>query len=814
MNKSRKILIFTLLICTTLFVSILFTNKVNANSNQDLVYNFDQNFPYADYDSINIDYVNMRHSNTITENFNGTFGFINDVIGQNPNGFTVSETGGTVLVISGYDQHSKIVQLYDNNNGADVDLIRTLDTPQSYGTIEWWWKTDDNSKGSQFTVSNSGTPILSILLDNSKLQYYDGSWHDFSPYKQVFPDLWYHVRIDFECTIGNYKGLSQYDWHVFVDDKHYGDYNFANNENQITSYFYNTGISDNDYHTQIDDIGNSWLNYIVGNNTEPIIEFLDSNILKPDKYEFNLNVSGLPYHFPSDPIIYDWNEVDGNNVYIDAVPPFLPAPYYDMIVAIDSGSGNTGIQNDFNIHRDKINITWSLNFKDTDEISDGYFVLYVDTLDGNSQIRLKIELLTSSTAKIVNIHSNILGYLSDIDNPLNEYQFNLYLDDNFNCILRWYKNSIFEGSSTYSCFKDLKGIDFIGFYGHDGVADSNYLNLRLDSIGIYQYNISLTKESGYLDYQLENDFDSDIYNLFDFYSTDYIKIIIHQWKKFNYYLSYYKELRNYANYPQFFNLYNYDLEVSLPHLAFIVNESIDLNEFYFSLEGIIIHEFYNLLPTYDYIPTYTYAEWVNENHSYCYVDTSNKLNYKLTIDDDNQIEYIEMLIDIANIYNVNRTLHFRGKYNGVGLAWTQIFYVGSTLDSFNLSTNLKTVNYILPHDKGSSAFALIFTDDNNNGYTGFTSEGYIYDLRINFFDAELTLFTLNIIEIMIPIIIITIPTIAIYFVAGKKSIIPMLILMCIICFITDLIPLELFFLIMFCLGCSLFVQYKKSKEVL
>ena len=122
------------------------------------------------------------------------------------------------------------------------------------------------------------------------------------------------------------------------------------------------------------------------------------------------------------------------------------------------------------------------------------------------------------------------------------------------------------------------------------------------------------------------------------------------------------------------------------------------------------------------------------------------------------------------------------------------------------------INLILPQQQIIKSFTILITDNNNNDYYG-NSEGYISSIKLIYYpDIELTILTLSLVEIMIPLIVLLIPTLAISSVYGKKAIIPMLILMTLICFISNLINVEIFFIMMLCLGSALFLQYKKERE--
>jgi len=211
-----------------------------------------------------------------------------------------------------------------------------------------------------------------------------------------------------------------------------------------------------------------------------------------------------------------------------------------------------------------------------------------------------------------------------------------------------------------------------------------------------------------------------------------------------------------------------------------------------------------------YRPTFTYAN-VNISENYFYV-SNNRLYFTHYANENDTLEYIQVKFNIDNVYAINRSINFKTYFYGISEAYFINNYVSQTDSIFFLRLGYEIINMILPQQQIIKSFTILITDNDNNDYYG-NSEGYISSIKLIYYpDIELTILTLSLIEIMIPLIIIIVPTIAISSVYGKKAILPMLMLMSIICFATNIIPIEIFFIIIIALGCGMFLEYKKEKE--
>ncbi|MHA2325964.1 MAG: LamG-like jellyroll fold domain-containing protein, partial [Promethearchaeota archaeon] len=244
-------------------------------------YSMEQNAYYGSFDFNNI--------TTESETFYGSFDFRDDADGFNPSGLTVNEDGGTLQVISSLFNHKKVVELHDTN--TDDVWMRLSANSQPYGSIEFWISTDDATDRSRLYGNSAGVTSFQIRIDADKFQYWDGAWKDVG--LSASDDVWYHVRIDFECTTGGYQGLAQYDWHLYINGNSYGDFNFG----------YTT---DTNYYMYIDAIGVSWdstshngLGYEVGYNanSNDIIPLLNEGYDINHQYGCTISIESAFNHY-------------------------------------------------------------------------------------------------------------------------------------------------------------------------------------------------------------------------------------------------------------------------------------------------------------------------------------------------------------------------------------------------------------------------------------------------------------------------------------------------------------------------------------
>jgi hypothetical protein len=212
-----------------------------------------------------------------------TYGFEDDEIGSNPNGWEITSGAGTGEVISEMMGHSRVLDLYDTSSSLEIWGVQTWEQPQSYGTVELWFYMSDFSKRVTFycidTVSDTGPVSLLWRGDLSVWKYAVGNtWYTYSGLPDPIAG-WNHLTIHFERTTGNYQGLSQNYWKAVLNDyvasQRQLRYNFNPNQIRIASC-----TSHYNYHIYVDAIGYSWdPNYSTGDDLkEGLLLSYDTNI--------------------------------------------------------------------------------------------------------------------------------------------------------------------------------------------------------------------------------------------------------------------------------------------------------------------------------------------------------------------------------------------------------------------------------------------------------------------------------------------------------------------------------------------------------
>ncbi|MFW9873228.1 MAG: LamG-like jellyroll fold domain-containing protein, partial [Candidatus Thorarchaeota archaeon] len=230
--------------------------------------------------------------------YSSNYGFINDTIGTDPEGWIVFEGGGTVNVISELDGHNKVVEFHDTSSSSYTRIRQTFASNQTHGTIEYWWRIDDATDRTDIWIMEPlsigyYSVVLSIQNDKFRRYYSPGfQWYDLG--KSASDNTWYHIRIDFECSDGGYYGLSEGQWQVYIDGDHYGPYPLVGTHDQLylEGIYIKTEGSYSDYSTFIDAIGYSWdPDYNIGQNR---YEFGYSGVKTYDYTNFNL-ISNLVF---------------------------------------------------------------------------------------------------------------------------------------------------------------------------------------------------------------------------------------------------------------------------------------------------------------------------------------------------------------------------------------------------------------------------------------------------------------------------------------------------------------------------------------
>ncbi len=250
--------------------------------------------------------------NFFEESYYGTYDFRSDVVGTDPKGFDVMDTApsssqpyygtfdfegdqtGNHRLPSGWSykeyystafnniiQRSSangiVTELYDHNDEDEVAIYDLLGS-RSSGTVEFYVWIDSNSEyhtdygGTTFSLEQEQADDYKVKLrfgddGNNKIEYKRHGM-EYQEVCSISDRNWVHIRLDFECSSGEYKGLSDDSFNLYVN----GIKKISNGYMDATSITYvdaitlgtsgkRTGIA------RYDAFGYSWdNNYEIGDN--------------------------------------------------------------------------------------------------------------------------------------------------------------------------------------------------------------------------------------------------------------------------------------------------------------------------------------------------------------------------------------------------------------------------------------------------------------------------------------------------------------------------------------------------------------------
>ncbi len=221
--------------------------------------------------------------------YHATYGFENDNDGSLPFGWT----GSRCSVIESLGNHKKVMEI--DNNGGDIRWADNIFNQQTNGTIEFWIRTgyiqNDPQRIRVLEGANIG-PDFRIMISEWHYRI-GGIWYDIYQENGVdqmpapVVNTWMHVKIEFECGNGGYKGLSPDTYRVIIDNITSQEIGFRfGDRDYIDTLSFWTGTAAVSYKLCIDAVGYSWDdNYKIGDN-------LNEDLLLNFKNSTNLDWMG------------------------------------------------------------------------------------------------------------------------------------------------------------------------------------------------------------------------------------------------------------------------------------------------------------------------------------------------------------------------------------------------------------------------------------------------------------------------------------------------------------------------------------------
>ena len=190
-----------------------------------------------------------------------TFGFENDDIGDDPEGWIVEETGGTVQIITSHLGHSNIVELHETSDSF-TEIYDVIGSKAS-GTVEWWASVNRVDDWFEMGIydGDSTDGIHMSFANDGYLKYHDGSaWTVIMSYSA---NMWYHFKVEWDSST---------DWHLWINKSSQDGgigYSYRNSPSSLDRVRFQ--ISDigghQDQYMYADAFGYSWdSNYNIGDN--------------------------------------------------------------------------------------------------------------------------------------------------------------------------------------------------------------------------------------------------------------------------------------------------------------------------------------------------------------------------------------------------------------------------------------------------------------------------------------------------------------------------------------------------------------------
>lgn len=790
-------LFFIFLIILLLIIIIPYTfaiNNINPKvSTSDINYDFNENILY---NTTNFEYDNswnIRNQTEITENYSATYTWNYSQIGLTNLEIDLIDdivAGGLSKIIESYQNHN--IVLYYNCNGAYKWQYHSFNEKIN-GTIEFWINLKETNIRHSFWLAYG---LSFAFMESGSIATSDGAnLINISTYTS---NQWYHVRIDFECSSGGYMDLTEDHYFIYINGKKFGEYAFSSAQTSMNQFVFGCGASDGNIY--LDAIGFNWNSYNIHENIIPIIE--TTNTLEVDKWTFKYDTFQHRIDDGAD-IFNGWNENDD----------------VDDVINIFHGNGYNYVRFDYSsIHflDYSLNKTFDINCNIINITFDTYITEML--IGGATEFGIKVYSLESNLILDLYHESNRLKSGSDtLAYALNDetwYTIQLYINYNDNItVVNFYESDIYIDTYYFPLLDDGYGLGYIEILldGSVGTYDC-YIN----DIGIYVNGISTTSEHAYIN--KKHIYSTPIYYYEQWYFSTHNLFTHNVIGNYCFWISPSNYLPVVTNINNITKLCYY--ETSENRISNLYDFLFGTSEYPYLTDGMLWIEFYNTNVSFtinnikisgvrlnEYIPEYTYQN-IDINTNYFYI-INDKLCFNFEGKNDN-LEYMRIIFDINNILTENYSLQFKSDLVGNLFVDFRIDYLDSTLDLYPLPYYKTITSIIMNQEKIIDKIGLLITD---NDLLNTSIYGYISNIKLVYIpDIIISLITLNILAILIPFIIIFVPTFSFYKILGKNSLIPLLLFMSVICFIAELISSWLFFIFLYSFTIMLYITRKYELE--
>lgn len=707
-----------------------------------------------------------------------------------------ANTYANISNIDGIDNNYLCV--IDNAIINQLQVYDNFTSNRQNGTVSFDFRTTNNYKRTSLMLSYDIVIGIELISWYGALYlYYHDDIEDINQFICDFDNnTWYNFEIVFNQTFFKF----------YFDNDYIGTYSI-NYTTTLNKFWITTGILANNFNSSIDNIRYSWEDYyFVGDNL--LSTYSTSNIYEVDKWEFNILSEN----------VLNPNGLDNPNTWTDVESAGDSVNINNGKIYMYQASGYNGIQKAFTDTTNKIfNVSFSIDY-----------VGGLGTIIGNTTIKLYSN--DSTLITYLNLHHNSISEQHTIEYydgseliVLNdEYPFDtsvLFLNVYINhydgiCCFRFT-----QGSTVLKYFVPLiasgkvglKNVDFIN-YELSGVLNTP---LHLDYIGVYANELSLSNERGYLYQEIGDDWNLGHHGiLYINQLTDGFNISVCENE---YYLENpdYKHLLEYNDLlgfyagKHYFNVYQNDVYNDACIIVYLKNYIYDVYLGWWEMRGFSTYiQVAGSTLTDDYVPDDDpiFLEF-NGTSDYYLVNLfhveNNRLYFNLTCI-DTSTEYIQGTFDLTDINCANYSLSLSTRLLGTpfmkGLEYVILgYYTGSDTNILCEYSGTKRVSQLLKQENLLSSIGFLITDNDNDACSGTTLYGYIDSFKLVYFpNMGYSFLSITLIEMLIPLLVIFVPALGIYIIPKKRQafiLVLGLAFFSIICYISNLIPLWLFFII-------------------
>jgi len=189
-----------------------------------------------------------------------TYDFSDDHIGSNPNGWNVSESGDTsIQIISDLDNHSNVVELYDNDDIINCNMFNIFSESIVSGSISFLFKSTKDSLSDNHYIY-----IYDKNIENGlRIKHHTNIWcsYELKIYGNIcnfIANQWYYIEISFDCKEGYYDVIIRKDNKTGMILGNIELIKITGNPTAMNHIMIATSNNDVDNFAYIDDVYYSW----------------------------------------------------------------------------------------------------------------------------------------------------------------------------------------------------------------------------------------------------------------------------------------------------------------------------------------------------------------------------------------------------------------------------------------------------------------------------------------------------------------------------------------------------------------------------